>query len=243
VNPRNGALSLVLAAAVAVAADGPTLEVGEFSKARPGAELPAGWQPLTFPGVARHTRYRLVDDGGRTVLRADADASASGLARRIEADPQAYPVLAWRWKIAGVIDKADATRKSGDDYAARVYVAFRYDPARASLSERSKYGLARLVYGEYPPHSALNYVWDNRLPGETVLPNAYNERSRIVVVRSGNADAGRWRDEARNVLADYRRAFGEEPPPIAAIAVMSDADDTGASATAWFGDIALRRAP
>jgi Protein of unknown function (DUF3047) len=48
--------------------------------------------------------------------------------------------------------------------------------------------------------------------------------------------------EERNVLDDYRRAFGEEPPPIAGVAVMTDTDDTGASATAWFGDIVLRRA-
>jgi hypothetical protein len=99
----------------------------------------------------------------------------------------------------------------------------------------------RLFYGEDPPHAGLSYVWDNRLAPGTVLANPYTDRVRMIVVRSGNAEAERWVSEERNVLDDYRRAFGEEPPAIAGVAVMTDTDDTGASATAWFGDIVLRR--
>jgi hypothetical protein len=213
-----------------------------FSKAQPGADPAALWQPLTFPGVANRTGYRLVEDGGRTVLRADARGAGSGLMRRNEADPRTHPLLAWRWKIAGVVDGSDATQKYGDDYAARVYVMFKYDPARVSGLDRSKYALMRLFYGEDPPHASLVYVWDNRLPPGTVLTSPYTDRVRMIVVRSGNAEAGRWLSEERNVLDDYRRAFGEEPPAIAGVAVMTDTDDTGASATGWYGDIVLRRA-
>jgi hypothetical protein len=39
------------------------------------------------------------------------------------------------------------------------------------------------------------------------------------------------------VLADYRRIFGEEPGAVDAVAIMTDTDNTGASATAWYGDI------
>jgi hypothetical protein len=237
---RAGALLFV--AAVAAAADGPTVEMAAFSKAQPGAELPAAWQPLTFPGVAKRTGYRLVDDGGTTVLRADAHGAGSGLMRRNETDPRTHPVLAWRWKIAGVVESSDATQKYGDDYAARVYVMFKYEPARVSTFNRSTYALMRLFYGEEPPHAGLSYVWDNRLAPGTVLANPYTDRVRMIVVRSGNAEAGRWVSEERNVLEDYRRAFGEEPPPIAGVAVMTATADTGASATAWFGDIVLRRA-
>ena len=238
---RAGTLLLALVAAVAVAADDATIEVAAFSHSRPDAELPAGWEPLTFPGVAKRTAYRLVDDGGTTVLRAEADGAGSGLLRRRAADPRTHPFLAWRWKVAGVVADSDATRKFGDDYAARVYVMFRHDP-RASPFSRSQHALMRLFYGEDPPHAGLVYVWDNRHAPGTVLHNPYSERMRMIVVRSGNAEAGRWVSEERNVLDDYRRAFGEEPPPIAGVAVMTDTDDTGASATAWFGDIVLRRA-
>lgn len=240
---RVGGLIVVAALVSGGAAAAATVEVGAFSQAQPGAGPPAGWQPLTFPRIPRHTDYRLVADDGSTVVRADADASASGLIRRIEVDPGRQPLLAWRWKIGGAVAKADATRKEGDDYAARIYVAFKYDPGRVSWFNRAKYALIRLIYGEYPPHAGINYVWDNRLAPETVLPNAYTDRVRMIVVRSGDAAANRWLAEERNVLEDYRRAFGEEPPPVAGVAIMTDTDDTGSKATAWYGDIVFRSAP
>ena len=233
------AACLAVAAGLASAADEPAIALGAFSTARPGEALPAAWQPLTFPGVEKRTGYRLVDDGGTTVLRADAQGAGSGLMRRRETDPRTHPLLGWRWKIAGVVTGSDARRKYGDDYAARVYVMFRHEPGRAS---RSASALVRFFYGEDLPHAGLVYVWDNRLPPGTVVTSPYTDRIRLVVVRSGNAEAGRWLNEERNVLDDYRRVFGEEPPPIAGVAVMTDTDDTGESATAWFGDIVLRRA-
>jgi hypothetical protein len=234
------AATAFLFAGVATAAQ---VEVGAFSQTQPGAALPAGWQPLEFPRIERHTTYRLVADEGTTVVRADADASAAGLIRRITVDPERYPVLAWRWKIAGVVANADATRKEGDDYAARIYVAFKYDPERASWFDRAKYTLIRLIYGEYPPHAGINYVWDNRLAPGTVLPSAYTDRVRMIVVRSGDADANRWVAEERNVLEDYRRAFNEQPPPVSGVAIMTDTDDTRSKASAWYGDIVFRSAP
>ena len=241
--PRAGALVVVTAFLLGSVAAAAQVEVGAFSQAQPGAAFPAGWQPLAFPRIERHTAYRLVADEGTTVVRADADASAAGLIRRIEVDPQRYPLLAWRWKIAGVVAKADATRREGDDYAARIYVAFKYDPDRVSWFNRAKYALIRLIYGEYPPHAGINYVWDNRLAPGTVLPNAYTDRVRMIVVRSGDADANRWVAEERNLLEDYRRAFGEEPPPVSGVAIMTDTDDTRSQASAWYGDIAFRSAP
>lgn len=205
--------------------------------------MPAGWEPLTFPRIERHTAYRLVAEDGVTVVRAEADDSASGLIRRVEVDPARTPILAWRWKVAGVVAAADATRKEGDDYAARVYVAFKYDPARVSWFDRTKYALIRLIYGEYPPHAGINYVWDNRLAPGTILPNAYTDRVRMIVLRSGEREAGRWMAETRNVLEDYQRAFGEAPPRVSGIAIMTDTDDTGGKAVAWYGDIDLRAAP
>jgi hypothetical protein len=237
---RAASAVLALFATLAFAADAPIIEVGKFSAARSNGDLPDGWEPLTFPRIERHTAYRLVDDGGVVVLRADANASASGLVRKVEIDARRYPSLAWRWKIAHVIAKTDAASKEGDDYPARVYVTFKYDPERVSPLESEKYELARLIYGAYPPHAGLAYVWENRLPIGTIVANAYSDRVRMIVLRSGTAEVGRWVAEERDLYADYKRAFGEEPPPITSIAVMTDTDDTGERATAWYGDIVLR---
>ena len=172
-------------------------------------------------------------------MKATAEASASGLIHRLDADPRETPVLRWRWKVENLISGADVTRKRGDDYPARIYVTFAYDPSRASLAQRIQYGAARLIYGEYPPHSGLSYIWESKAPAGTVVPNAVTERVRMIVVDSGPGDLGRWVQHERNIRDDYLQAFGEEPPRISGVAIMTDTDGTGESATAFYGDISL----
>jgi hypothetical protein len=236
-----GLVAIALAVYAVAAADSHVLEIGRFSAPATPDGLPSGWEPLTFRKVGRPTRYSVVRDGGAWVLKADSDAAASALYRRLDLDPVAYPRLTWRWKVQNILVKGDARRKEGDDYAARVYVAFDYEPARATAWERTKYGAYRLVYGTYPPGAVLNYIWDNRLPPGTTLENAYTDRAKMIVLRSGPAEVGRWVTESRNVLDDYRRLFGAHAPRIAGVAVMTDTDDTGERAVAWYDAIAFLR--
>jgi len=232
-------VAVALAPAI-LAQDVPTIP--PFSTASAGGPLPAGWTPLTFPHITRHTSYALVRDADAgVVLRAEADASASGLIAKVDLPAHDGIRLRWRWKVERPIERGDVTRKAGDDYAARIYVAFRYSPERLSVFERARFELIRLWLGEYPPHAGLNYIWDARAPVGTVVPNAYERRVRMIVVESGSARLGRWLDYERDIVADYRAAFGEEPPPVAGFALMTDADDTGERALAYYGDVALRR--
>ena len=221
------------------------LRLGDFTPPADPAAPPPGWEALTFPRVPRHTRYTVVRDGPGFVLRAESDASASGLYRPLDLDPRVHRVLSWRWKVEGVLARSDPRRKEGDDYAARVYVTFRYDPAGARAWERARYGAFRLLYGRYPPGLALNYVWESRLPVGAVLDNAYSARAKVVVVRSGTALAGTWVSETRDLYADYRRIVGGggEPPRIEGIALMTDTDDTGERAVAYYDAITLAPGP
>jgi len=211
----------------------------EFAPPPSPDAAPPGWEPLTFKRIERHTRYRVEREGDGFVLRADSAAAASALYRVLDVDPRVHRVLSWRWKVAGVLAKGDARRKEGDDYAARIYVAFRYDPAAATFWERVRYGAIKVIYGQYPPRGVLNYIWDNRLPVGTALDNPYTDRAKMIVVESGPERAGRWLTGERDIYEDYRRLFGAEPPRLAGIAVMTDTDDTGESATAWYGSISL----
>jgi len=77
----------------------------------------------------------------------------------------------------------------------------------------------------------------------TVAPNAYTDRARMWVLRSGKGEAGRWVAEARNLKDDFRRAFGEDAPAAVAVVVASDTDNTGEKATAWFADIRFAANP
>lgn len=236
---RLGAALLGLLLGIAAGQAAEPLRLGDFAPPTDATAPPPGWEPLTFPRVARHTRYTVVLDGERWVLRADSDGAASGLYHPLDLDPKVHRVLSWRWKVDHVLARSDPRRKQGDDYAARVYVAYRYDPAAASLWERSRFGAYRLFYGRYPPGVALNYVWESRLPVGTVLDNAYTARAKIVVARSGAAEAGRWVTETRDIYEDYRRIVGGEPPRIVGVALMTDTDDTGERAVAYFDALTI----
>ena len=232
-----GGLLVLWTAAGALAAE--PVVLGGFTPPADPSAPPPGWEALTFPRVPRHTRYLVVPDGESWVLRAESDAAASGLYRALDLDPKVYRILSWRWKVENVLAKADPRRKEGDDYAARVYVAFRYEPTAATLWERSRYGAYRLLHGRYPPGLVLNYVWESRLPIGTALDNAYTDRAKIIVVRNGAADVGRWVTERRDLYEDYRRIVGGEPPRIAGIALMTDTDDTGERAVAYYDGLTL----
>jgi hypothetical protein len=200
-------LSVTLAGTAGIAA-GPLL-IDDFA-----AGLSAKWEKKVFQG---ETVYRPVLEEGRPAVKAESRSSASALIYRVSFDLKTYPRLSWSWKIGRTIGKGDERTKEGDDYAARVYVVF---PSVLFWKTR-----------------AVNYIWANRLPRGDFLPNAYTGNAVMVAVESGDGNAGRWIDEERNLAEDYRRAFGEDPPKVGAVAIMTDTDNTGEQAVAWYGAI------
>ncbi|MEK6211341.1 MAG: DUF3047 domain-containing protein [Pseudomonadota bacterium] len=234
-----GFAALLLAVAgslscAAKAAEAPVL--APFSAAAPGASLPAPWKLTTLPGIGRHTRYSLVRDGDAVVLRADAEASMAGVAHPLKLDVRAHPVIEWRWKILNLLTKSNIATKEGDDYPARVYVLFDYDIRKLPFSVRAKIRLARL-YGADVPLAALCYVWDGKAAAGTSVWSVYTDRVRVIVAESGGTNLGKWVTIRRDVGADFRAAFGEDPPAISGVVLGTDTDNTGESATAFYGDI------
>jgi len=217
------------------------IEVGAFSTAAPGEPWPDGWKPLTFPKISQHTTYQLVRDGDRVAVKAASQASSSGYTKETLIDPKEYPIIQWQWKVSNILKAGNVAKKDGDDYPARIYVTFQYDSAKVGLFGKAKYEAAKLIYGQYPPLGALNYIWESRAPVGTAVPNPYTEQVHMIVVESGPAKLNTWMTEERNVYEDYKRAFGEEPPMISGIAIMTDTDNTGESAEAYYGDIVLKR--
>jgi hypothetical protein len=220
-----------------------TIDAGVFSPPDNGQTLPAGWRPLTFSGIERHTVYTLVEDGGSAVVKAVSDRSASGLTRAIAIDPAEYPVIQWRWKVNNILQKGDVTSKDGDDYPARIYITFAFDPDTAGYLERLQQQAARLVYGRETPYRAISYIWGSNTPAGTMIENPYTDRTMMFVVQSGAGKLQQWVTERRNVYADYQQAFGEKPTSISGIAIMTDTDNTRESATAWYGDIVFLNNP
>jgi hypothetical protein len=187
----------------------------------------ANWKPLYFPKIKKHTTYSIVPGEGKDVLKAESDASASAIVYKSSFNVYKHPNMRWRWKADNVYKKGDGGEsKAGDDYPIRVYVIFKYDPDRAGFGERAKYKILKLIYGEYPPKSSLNYVWASRDNARKVFPSPYTDKSRMII-KSGPAEVGHWKAEEVNILNDYRAAFGEEPPVEASLAIMHDSDNTG----------------
>lgn len=201
--------------------------------------LEDGWEPMEFPKIDRHSRYQLTDDNGEQVVKATTDNSASGLIARVSVEPGDSLILRWRWKVSNVYEQGNARRKEGDDYAARIYVAFEFEPDEAGFFERAKRKTVEVVFGEELPGNALNYIWANRLPVGEIIANPFTDTTMMVAVNSGTANTGEWVTVERDIVADYRKAFGREPPKLVGVAIMSDSDNTGASATAWYGDVRL----
>jgi hypothetical protein len=241
-NKISFAFALLAIPSILWALSGPVIEVGKFSDAVVGDGLPAGWKPLTFKKIEKHTHYSLVADDGKTVVKAVSEASASGLIRDIQINSKEYPIVRWRWKVSNILKGGNVHRKDGDDYPARLYITFEYDPGKLSFSERLKYQAAKLFYGEYPPLAAINYIWESHAAIGTMVPNPYTERVMMIVVESGAGKLNQWVSEERNIYEDYKRAFGEEPPMISGVAIMTDTDNTGEAATAYYGDILFEKA-
>jgi len=213
------------------------IEVGKFSTATAGDTLPSEWKPKTFKKIERHTTYTLVKDDNTAVVKAVAEASASGLTREIKINPKEYPIVQWRWRVTNILKKGDVHKKEGDDYPARIYITFEFDASKLGFFEKVKYETVKLLYGQYPPLGAINYIWESKVLVGTIVSNPYTDRVKMIVVESGESKLNQWVNEERNVYEDYKKAFGEEPSMISGVAIMTDTDNTGESATAYYGDI------
>jgi hypothetical protein len=199
------------------------------------------WRPVTFPKIKKHSRYSIETRGGETVLRAESSGSASGLVYRREFNVYEYPKLRWRWMIQNVYIRGDTGGKAGDDYPIRIYVMFRYDPEKASSLDRVTYGIARALYGEYPPQSTLSYVWSNREDMPSLFTSPYTGKAKLLALEKGPRFVGQWRDENVDILRDYRRAFGTDPPVQASLGIMNDSDNTGEASVSWVDFIEVYR--
>ena len=169
-----------------------------------------GWKAVRFTG---ETAYRQQDD----CVRAEANGSASGLIRAVETTLKQAPTLSWSWKAGAPLARARPAAeqsKAGDDFIARVYV---------------------IREGFLPWQTrAINYVWSRQHPVGRHWPNPFTGNAIMVVVQSGDEGLGEWHSFERDVAADFRRFHDMKVDQVDAVAVMTDADNTGGRAEACY---------
>ncbi|MBU1343430.1 MAG: DUF3047 domain-containing protein [Proteobacteria bacterium] len=188
------------------------ISVGEFSQNRLDQ-----WLPKQF---VNETQYSLAMVDKDRVLKAVSRNSASGLIKKIRVDLETHPFLNWRWRIGNRLTGIfDEKQKSGDDYAARIYVVV--SGGIAIWNTR-----------------ALNYVWAQNSPKGDTWPNAFAKSNAVMMaLRSSEAPISVWQTEKRNIREDFKKLFGKQIRYIDAVVLMSDTDNTKKQVTAYYGDI------
>jgi Protein of unknown function (DUF3047) len=203
---------VLLCAAPAAAAD--RVVIADFSSGIGEQGAPAGWQVAEKSGKAD---YALVKDGGEQVLLLRSADTSFSFQKKVSVDLKQYPVLSWKWKVAKLPKGGDFRRSGTDDQAAQLFLAF----------SRTK---------------AIVYIWDTTAPQglmESTTPAPFMT-VKVVVVRSGPADLGKWIVETRNVYEDYKKLYGEEPPPVSGVRFQINSQHTGSSAESLFSSAEFR---
>ncbi len=185
-----------------------------------GNGIPSGWEMEVFHDPHRIKLESL--QNGRFGIRLMSDASSFGLYKTVDVDLKEFPILSWKWKVDRVPPEGDIRERTKDDQAAQVYVVF-----PAWLQFRSP---------------ILGYIWDSNAPVGTVSDGHSMNPTKVVVLRSGKQDLGKWVQERRNVAEDYRKLFGKEPDrSVGRVAIWINTQHTKSSAEATFADLQFLR--
>ncbi len=182
------------------------------------------WEQKTFKG---QTDFKVLSEDGKNYLSSESRDACTGLFVKTPEPATDGLYLSWRWRVRAFPQKKHPellSNRSEDDFAARVYVIF-----LASNFFRS---------------DVIEYIWDERFVPGTTQDSPYSDRVKLLVIRRGppGAEGGGWLSEERNLLEDYKKLFGKAPRnPLGLVALMSDSDNTGTSASADFADIVLKR--
>lgn len=236
-----GLLTLWAAEALAQAAP-PVL--APFS-ASAGTTPPAAWRAVGLPqGKAPLAQMDITPLDGARVLRLQTDKSYGTLVHTVAAwTPGPDATLQWRWRLDTPLAQPDLRSKAGDDAALKVCVMYNMPLDGIPFLERNLLRLARSVSGEALPSATVCYVWDTTLAQGTALPNVYSARVRYIVLDGASSAPGQWRSHQRNMSADFMRLFRDETttqPPVSAVAVGADADNTSGHSLAYLSDIQIR---
>ena len=181
--------------------------------------VPPGWEGQTWGKTSAFALSIVVDDGQR-VLHLESRNDRATITRDLRGGVSlaSTPILRWRWKVVAMPTGGDARRRETSDQAAQIYVTWPRPPALL----RSR---------------IIGYAWDTTAPAGSTFRSEKTGTVTYIILRSGPAELGRWLEERRDVRADYRAIFGEEPPDPGAITLSIDSNDTHSHAESLIGPI------
>lgn len=205
-----------------------------------GAAPGATWAHQVYLN-RRPTQYRATAHAGRPALLAEAVGANSTLSLPVALPPGALPRrLQFSLFVPALHPAFNLGERGEDDAVARLILSFDGDRSQAwTARDHLISELSHLVAGKSLPYASIMYVWDNRHPVGSVVPNPYTARIRHIVVASGPQWLNQWVDFDRDIEADFRLAFGEAAGPLVGLGLMTDSNNSGASVSAWYGPLRL----
>lgn len=232
----------IVAAGTALALEGSNL-LTDFAGGSFGTPAPP-WRFVGLPLQSKPmTRFRVINHEGARVLEVRADESYGNLVHDLSGPASQAGSLSWRWRIELDNPAGDPRKRSGDDHPLAVCAMFDLPLASVPFAERQALRAARLASGESLPTATLCYTWDERQPQGSVLDSPFTRRVRYLVLRGAGEPLQQWREERRDLRADFLRLFGGEAsavPPLLAVSVSADADNTRGHSVALLGELVLQ---
>ncbi len=215
---RSFALNIVMAIILSISSSAWAEEqvvITDFLSGASVVGVPAGWQLKEKSGKAD---FAVVKEEGIPAVRLRSANTSFSLQKEVDVDLRKFPILNWKWKVTKLPSGGDFRKSSADDQAAQLFVAF----------TKTK---------------SIVYIWDTSAPQglmEDTTPVPFMH-VKVVVVRSGPAESGKWITETRNVYEDYKKLFGDEPPPVKGMRLQINSQHTGTSAESYFADVAFHK--
>ncbi len=161
--------------------------------------LPAGWKLKRKPGTnpAIFSIKKDLKEGGSFLhMKADLRQSASLITRVDGMDITKTPLLRWRWRATVLPEGADGRVKSRDDQAIGIYVGA----------------------GNILNNKSVSYRWDTQTPRGAEGNCTYGIgaiRVKWYTLRNKeDLEDNKWFIEERNVLKDFKNAWGFYPEKI-----------------------------
>jgi hypothetical protein len=213
-------VTALLLAVTALGAERVVIE--DWSRYRPGLRgIPPDWKGQNWGSPVYD--FAVVENDGQTALhmRSENDSSTISKDIRGKVNLEATPLLEWRWKVTTLPKPGNSCRKATDDQAAQIFLVW----PRFPEAVRSR---------------IIGYVWDTTAKAGTICPSEKTRTVTYIVIRSGEADLGKWLTEQRNVREDFKKIYGEEPESPAAIALAIDSNDTKSTAESYIGSLVFR---
>lgn len=185
------------------------------------SNIPKGWELKEWKGKGE---IIIENEDGNAFIRLKSSKNSFALHKELNFNIKEYPVITWRWKVSRLPEGADVRDSKTDDQAAQLYVVFPKFPAMIN---------SRLI----------GYIWETSAPAGSVITSKKNPNTKYIVIQSGKERLGEWLEEKRNVYADYKMLFNEEPPLVGKVSVMIDTDNTKSSAESFFSGIRFEKEP